>query len=208
MAASVPVYLSTDDLPTPGQMGRLAVVSGVLYVDTGSVWQAQSSGGGTVGSALPVGAMIPYPVTTPPTGWLLCAGQPVSRTSYPDLFAAIGTTFGLGDGSTTFNLPDFRGRTIAGLDNMGGVSANRVTNGAADAVGGSMGEELHQLTVEELPPHAHPASAGNFWGNASGPYGVTSGGTAVQQAQTGYAGSNYFHNNMQPTTFMPWIIKT
>ena len=62
----------------------------------------------------PIGAILAYGGTTAPTGWLFCQGQQVSRALYSELFAVIGTTYGSGDGSTTFNLPDFRGRTAIG----------------------------------------------------------------------------------------------
>lgn len=92
------------------------------------------------GGLAPTGVVLPFAGASAPTGWLLCAGQAVSRTTYSDLFAVISTAHGAGDGSTTFNLPDYRGRTPAGLDNMGGTAANRLqvsltgTTTAASAV--------------------------------------------------------------------------
>lgn len=74
---------------------------------------------------------LPFSGSVVPAGWLLCYGQAVSRTTYARLFAAIGTAYGVGDGSTTFNVPDMRGRIIVGKDDMGGVAANRVTNGVS-----------------------------------------------------------------------------
>lgn len=67
-----------------------------------------------------------YAGSAAPNGWLLCFGQAVSRTTYEGLFQSIGTTFGVGDGTTTFNLPDLRGRVVAGADNMGGTAAGRL----------------------------------------------------------------------------------
>ena len=72
---------------------------------------------------VPSGTVLPFAGTTAPIGFLLCSGQAVSRSTYPDLFAAIGTTYGAGDGSTTFNVPDLRGRVPAGKDDMGGGAA-------------------------------------------------------------------------------------
>lgn len=72
------------------------------------------------------GSLIAFAGSATPSGWLLCLGQNVSRSSYAALFAAIGTTHGPGDGSTTFTLPDLRGRVIAGKDNMGGDPAGRL----------------------------------------------------------------------------------
>src|SRR5690606_40258069 len=79
----------------------------------------------TVG-VVPVGATIEWWSPTPPPGWLVCAGQAVSRTDYAELFAVFGTRYGSGDGSTTFNLPDLRGRVPVTLDNQGGTDAGRL----------------------------------------------------------------------------------
>lgn len=73
----------------------------------------------------------------PPRGWLWCAGQAVSRSTYPALYLAIGDTWGAGDGATTFNVPDFRGREFRGLDNMGGTDAGRIS--ASNTLGGTGG---------------------------------------------------------------------
>lgn len=72
------------------------------------------------------GTVLPFAGSAAPTDWLLCYGQAVSRATYANLFAVIGTTYGAGDGSTTFNVPDLRGRVAAGKDNMGGTAANRL----------------------------------------------------------------------------------
>ena len=99
---------------------------------------------------------------TPPTAaWLLCYGQAVSRTTYAALFAVISTTFGVGDGSTTFNLPDMRGRVPVGQDDMGGTAANRIT--AANAIGVSGGASTHTLSISEIPSHSHSHSHGSHF---------------------------------------------
>ena len=136
-------------------------------------------------------------------GWLLCYGQAVSRTTYADLFDAIGTNFGAGDGTTTFNLPDFRGRSPLGRDNMGGSSANRVTAAAADLVtsSGNGGAETHILTTTEMPAHTHgnnlghtPVSRADIGAGAF--IGVIS--TIDVNAATTSTGSGGAHNNMHP----------
>jgi microcystin-dependent protein len=68
---------------------------------------------------LPAGTLIDYAGTVEPSGWMLCDGRAVSRTVYASLFSALGTAYGTGDGSTTFNIPDFRGRFARYMDNMG-----------------------------------------------------------------------------------------
>lgn len=76
--------------------------------------------------AAPVGAVVGFAMTTVPTGWLECNGAAISRTTYGSLYGKVGTTWGTGDGSTTFNLPDFRGRFLRGYDNGAGVDSGRI----------------------------------------------------------------------------------
>ncbi|MEZ5781808.1 MAG: tail fiber protein [Rhizobiaceae bacterium] len=76
--------------------------------------------------AIFVGVVVPFPMTTPPAGWLICNGQAVSRVTYARLFALLGLTWGAGDGATTFNLPDLRGMFIRGWDNGRGVDPARI----------------------------------------------------------------------------------
>ncbi len=119
---------------------------------------ADGSGGAAWGSIgqIPVGAVMPYAAGSAPSGYLLCDGQAVSRVTYVTLFALIGTTYGAGNGSTTFNVPDIRGRFPLGKDDMGGSSANRVTATEADNLGQASGAETHTLTAAELAAHPHP----------------------------------------------------
>jgi microcystin-dependent protein len=90
-------------------------------------------------AALPAGVMIDYAATVAPAGWLMCDGSAVSRTTFASLFATISTLYGVGDGSTTFNLPDFRGRFARYMDNMGtpagaaGRDTGRVLGATAQA---------------------------------------------------------------------------
>jgi microcystin-dependent protein len=110
-----------------------------------------------------IGEVADYAGDSAPSGWLLCYGQAVSRTTYAALYAVLSTTYGVGDGSTTFNLPDCRGRVVAGQDDMGGSSANRLTaqtgglNG--DTLGATGGTETHTLTSAQIPGHTHSFSA-------------------------------------------------
>ena len=88
----------------------------------------------TISDKIPPGVILMYGAPTAPTGWLECDGSAVSRTTYADLFAIIGTTFGVGDGSTTFNLPDLRGEFIRGWDHGRGVDSGReMGSGQGDA---------------------------------------------------------------------------
>ena len=96
------------------------------------------------GYVAPVGTIAMYAGTTAPEGWLLCDGSPLSRTAYQNLFAVIGTTFGNGDGSATFNLPDLRGRTPFG----------KAASGTFQTLGATGGVETHSHTVA-IAGHAH-----------------------------------------------------
>jgi microcystin-dependent protein len=117
----------------------------------------------TASGTTPIGAGMDYWGTSAPIGWLFAYGQAVSRTTYASLFAIFGTTYGPGDGSTTFNLPDKRGRASFGKDDMGGSSANRITNQSGgwngDTLGGAGGAETHTLTEAQMPSHLHTGSA-------------------------------------------------
>jgi microcystin-dependent protein len=104
---------------------------------------------------IPLGAMIDYFGTSSPNSSLaLPFGQAISRTTYAALFALIGTTYGVGDGSTTFNLPDLRGRVSPGADNMGGTAAGRLTTAtmSGSGVGATGGAETE---TAPLPAHSH-----------------------------------------------------
>lgn len=154
---------------------------------------------------LPPGVIIPYGSATAPTGWLLCDGAAVSRTTYADLFAIIGTTFGVGDGSTTFNVPDCRGRFLLCKDNLGGSSANRVTATEADNLGQGTGEETHVLTIAEMPSHAHRYGVA---GTATGAGSAKLNNLQPVNFASGSAGSGTAHNNMPPYQTTGYVIKT
>ena len=115
---------------------------------------------------VPAGIVSAFAGVTAPAGWLMCYGQAVSRTEYSALFTALSTTYGSGDGSTTFNIPDLRGRAIAGVDNMGGSDAGRLST--ANTLGTATGTETVTLTSAEsgVPAHSHPNTA-SFTGNAA-----------------------------------------
>ena len=153
------------------------------------------------GESLPIGSMIPFgSQENIPSNWKICDGSAVSRTTYVDLFNVIGTSYGAGDGSTTFNLPNKRGRVSVGLDS---------SQTEFSTIGKKGGEKTHQLKVEELPSHAHTVKGtvgsggyaeGVSFGNSANP-GYTSwvGMSAV--------GGNQPHSNLQPYEVDVWIIK-
>ncbi|QDO99646.1 hypothetical protein FNB15_05575 [Ferrovibrio terrae] len=161
---------------------------------------------------IPSGLVSPFAGGIAPDGWLLCDGAAVGRETCAGLFAVVGTTYGSGDGTTTFNLPDLRGRVAAGKDNMGGTSANRLTAGSAaglngSALGAAGGNQQHQLTVAELASHGHDVNVGETPASA-----LTPGGVAIHQylyygAVALPTGGDQPHNNVQPTLILNYIIK-
>ncbi len=181
-----------------------------------------------VAGAVPVGVVNPFAGATAPSGWLLCFGQAVSRTQYPVLFTTLGTTYGSGDGSTTFNVPDMRGRVAAGKDDMGGTAASRLTStvlSASNTLGATGGTQTHTMTTAEMPVHTHiqnshshgiqrnnqsASSQGTDTSNVyqlvvntGAGYSTTQGETATNQN----AGSGSAHLNTQPTIVLNYIIK-
>jgi microcystin-dependent protein len=169
---------------------------------------------------IPTGTILDFGGASAPNGFLLCNGSAISRTTYATLFTVISTAFGTGDGSTTFNLPDFRGRTAVGVG-QGAALTNRV-------LAATGGEEAHQLAIAELASHAHllpdlshshqtyyvtnsgSGSGASQFSNAPG-----SGSTTTSTALTGTtsintqnAGSGTAHNTMPPFIAVNKIIKT
>lgn len=131
--------------------------TGVYLAGPNQLGFAQGGVGVLLDALFPAGIVKAYAGSTAPTMHLLCYGQAVSRTTYAKLFAAIGTAFGIGDGTNTFNVPDLRGRIIAGLDNMGGVAANRLVAPFFDAtaLGNAGGAQSHTLDIGQMPWHGH-----------------------------------------------------
>ena len=162
---------------------------------------------------MPTASLMPYAGTSAPTGYFLCDGSAKSRTTHSALFGIIGTTYGVGDGSTTFNIPDLRGRVVAGQDDMGGSSANRLTGNPVngDNLGATGGSEDHLLTAAQsgLPSHSHTVSMqqtnGNF--DTGSLNGLRTGGS-TSTSSTGGTTASSAHNNVQPTIILNYIIKT
>ena len=156
------------------------------------------------------GAMLMWPTATAPSGFLLCNGQTVSRSTYAALFAILGVVFGSGDGSTTFTLPDYRDRMPVGA---GTTYSAAGTGGSKDAV---VVSHTHTATVTD-PGHLHTNAASsigafiNYAGSAGAVYNINGGtntavtGISVANASTGVSGTNA---NLPPYLGIFFIIKT
>ena len=157
-----------------------------------------------------------FAAASAPTGWLLCQGQAVSRSTYSSLFAVLGTSYGAGDGSTTFNVPNLKGRVPVGLDSG---------QTEFDALGESGGAKTHTLTSGEIPSHSHnlPTTINLTAGTAASGGSGENGGVSVAQGPTSgrfthpvgasadpvsNTGGGGAHNNLQPYLVLNYIIKT
>lgn len=110
-----------------------------MYIKVNGEWKPITLG---AVDGTPLGTILINTTETIPDGYLECNGQAVSRTTYKDLFSIIGTTYGVGDGSTTFNVPDMKGRVVAGLEE---------NLEYFDEIGKKGGETTHTLTIDEMP---------------------------------------------------------
>lgn len=169
---------------------------------------------GSDGIIIPAGAGSLYFGAVAPTGWLFCDGSAVSRTTYAALFAAIGTTFGIGNGSTTFNLPDFRGRLMmgAGTGARSGDSGSGVISGGtaltARSIGEWGGEETHALTEDEGPTHTHQFDTASDSVGAGTTIAKENDNSPATVQTTSSSGLGDPHNTVPPFLVVNVIIKT
>lgn len=143
-------------------------------------------------------------VNTVPAGWLLCDGSAVSRTTYAALFAAIGTAFGVGNGSTTFNLPP-KGVVAVAFDAADG-DFDAIGHGAGGLKAG--GEKTHALSVAELATHKHTIPTAGGGGVQTRTSDISSNAGTVTDRDTSNAGSGTAHENMSPYTVFKMLVKT
>jgi microcystin-dependent protein len=191
---------------------------------------------GPADAALPAGSIVQWASNIIPNNWLLCDGSAVSRSAWPSLFAAIGTSYGAGNGTTTFNLPDLKGRVAVGRDS---------TQTEFDILGETGGAKTHTLTEAQMPSHTHTQNSHNhtqnqhehpiqnttsspngdfigMTGGTQGGWGMAQGAnnqiyrltpnpaTATNNAATATnqnTGGGQAHNNLQPYQVFNYIIK-
>lgn len=143
--------IGVSKLAAGGEGQALTIASGI------PTWTSAAA------STLPAGIIVPYGGTSAPATWLLCDGALVSRTTYATLYAAVGTSYGVGDGSTTFGLPDLRGRLVVGK----GSHVDVDTLGDNDGVAEASRRPKHSHTVNS---HGHEIGGGAYGGTGTSPH--------------------------------------
>ena len=164
--------------PSDGWL-RYNTTKAALEVFTGATWA-------TVGGAAPAGMISAYPTATCPTGWLEASGAAVSRATYASLFTAIGTTYGAGDGSTTFNLPDYRGYFLRGWDHGAGNDPD--TSGRTTRGDGTTGDNVGTKQTGQIQSHTH--SSAGYTSMGSGGYGAYTASSVGSPYAMGATGGN------------------
>lgn len=184
-------------VPNGGTTGQVLAKKSDADNDTEWIDLPEGTGGAVTGDTLPIGSVTVFAGSIVPSNWLLCNGSEVSRTDYSELFNVIGTTYGTGDGSTTFKLPDLRDKFVIGT-------------GDDNTLGSTGGEKEHILTEAELPEHRHNytnnrGTGSQSWGGLIGTNKVD--GVTLGTSGSSYAGNNQPHNNMPPYIAQTFIIK-
>lgn len=158
---------------------------------------------------VPTGSVNAFAGSAAPSGWRLCNGDLVSRTTFASLFAVIGTTYGVGDGSTTFALPDLRTRVPVGLFATDTDTDPTATNNALNTLGKTGGDKVHTLITSEMPSHTHTQDAHTHTQNAHGHTATTGNGeangtiTIAGGAGTSTAGNHVTGFSASPTSSVP-----
>lgn len=183
---------NANKVPTGGTAGQ--ILSKNSATDYDMVWTDL-----TIGDNEPIGSIKLYGGATAPNGYLFAQGQEVSRTTYSELFRVYGTTFGVGDGSTTFNLPNLKGKVIVGLDE---------TDTDFNSLGKTGGSKTHTQTVAEMPSHTHSTTVGPWGVTSGGFYGVVSNNSGDSSpVYLGSTGNGQPMNIMNPYMVFNYIIK-
>jgi len=184
------VWKDLPDTSTP------ITASNLNNIEDGVEWLFQNNNGA------PIGTIMLYGGDTAPSGFKICDGSAISRTTYADLFNIIGTSFGTGDGTTTFNLPNLQGKVPVGLDS---------NDEDFDTLGETGGEKEHTLNVSEIPSHQHSfgiganaatqANGDRVQAGYRGPYSIDASWSVTT------TGGGQPHNIMQPYLVLNYIIK-
>lgn len=191
-----------------GDNVTIEVVSGAAQVKDASIDNTHT----TFGQGLPVGAMVEYVGTSAPTGWLMCDGTAVDRTTYSALFAVMGSAFGPGDGSSTFNLPEMRGLFARGRDAGKGLdpdSASRTNRGVS---GANTGDAVGSYQVNAMATHNHGMSgySNKYCAGPGAPATDVEGGSDYSTSSSKNQLFNYSGSNTQTNpknVYFNYIVK-
>ena len=197
---TLPITNKNVDIPiaTKTQLGLIKVGRNLSITTDGVLSASGGTSGGVGGDTLPIGSTVEWWSEEIPENWLVCNGQAVSRTEYADLFSVLGVTYGSGDGSTTFNLPNIQGRTLIGKSSEEDYSV----------LGKTGGEKQHSLTVQEMATHSHSGLTGIAktpfmravevpGGNVVSNHTVSNGSGAYKDVGGGssdFPGANHYHD--------------
>ena len=154
-------YIKTETDPTGGTSYTITGKSQLISVP----YALYSGSSGATSNGVPVGTILPFGGTLAPAGYLLCDGTAISRTTYATLFSVLNTTWGFGNGSTTFNVPDLRGRFMRGVDGTAGNDPDNSTRTAINA-GGNVGNNVGSLQSDQLASHTHGITISNGSGSS------------------------------------------
>jgi len=208
LVGSAPMHTYTWDGSAWADMGAMndtstfATLASPTFTGTVVLPATTTIGSVTPSDLSPVGEIKIWSTATAPSKHLICNGAAISRTTYAALFEVISTLYGVGDGTTTFNLPNLKGKVVVGVD---------ASQTEFDALGEIGGAKTHTLAVTEMPIHKHDETQYSFdnYVAASGssmPF-ATSGATNTTVLDTLNAGGGLAHNNLQPYIAMYYIIR-
>ena len=208
-------FISSIPIATASRLGGIKVGKNLNVSADGTLSGLDPNS--VVSDTLPIGSVVEWYSSKVPSNWLICNGQAVSRTEYAELFAILGTTYGAGDGSTTFNLPDKKGRFTVGLNS---------SDSDFNSLNKKGGEKVHQLTFNEMPIHKHPLTSwrnpGTVEPQPTSGFGFTNDDRGFANIATdgdgtaytahnftgfGTAGGDRAHNNLPPYITTNYIIK-
>jgi microcystin-dependent protein len=205
----------------PPALFDVATVCRVVYDASSGAYRLLMPG------AVPTGTVMPFAGSVAPAGYLLASGQAVLRADYPGLFAVISTIYGIGNGSTTFNVPDLRGFVVAGKDNMNGANANRLSSvmpsttlgasGGAQthahsvsvsvSIGGTASGALSGTAISSTMAEVPAANSGAGAAARDHDHFVSVSGTLTVAGGGAGSGSSDAQSSTQPTFILNYIIK-
>jgi len=202
-------FASTVTVAGAATFSSTVTIKGAVHVSA-TVCAATYYGGGsnlTGLPSMPTGAILTWSVTAAPSGYLTCNGDAVSRTTYSSLFAVVSSLYGDGDGSSTFNVPDLRGKFQAGFRTTVDTGLTSVTAGMviSTTIGNTGGVQAVTLATAQMPSHTHSIST--YTGGGDVAVGAA-GGEAATGRTTGATGGGGAHSNIPPVIIVNYVIKT